>query len=176
VAGRTINQWLADPAEMPAFLLALQTAGWIKRGEPAENSRFWGLIQGERAEMFGVFSEYEQQVLSDWIATPRAGTGATAAPTARVLSFRARQRNVDVPDERAPENAGSRGLFRHHRMSRDEAHADLFNPELRELERRLAALENKQEMMRALIGLMSPTRHHNPAGLMATRMFAKIYS
>jgi len=177
VAGRTVNQWLTDPIEIPQFLQALETAGWIKRGEPAENSRFWRLVQGERAKMFGVFSEYEQQILSDWIAAPRvAEAGEENRPSARVLSFRARQRGLAVPEARAPQNSGSRGLFRHHRLARDDAHGDLFNPELRELEQRLAALGSKQEMMRALIGLMSPARHHNPTGLMATRMFAKLYS
>jgi hypothetical protein len=37
------------------------------RRAPAENSRFWKLLQGERAEMFGVFSSYELQVIHDWI-------------------------------------------------------------------------------------------------------------
>jgi hypothetical protein len=58
VAGRSVNEWLADPARIPAFLGALEEAGWIKRGEAVENSRFWRLIQGDRAVMFGVFSSY----------------------------------------------------------------------------------------------------------------------
>ncbi|RYY57799.1 MAG: iron-containing redox enzyme family protein, partial [Comamonadaceae bacterium] len=67
VAGRHVNDWLSNPDEMPAFLAALEQAGWIRRGEPAANSRFWKLLQGERAEMFGVFSSYELQVIHDWI-------------------------------------------------------------------------------------------------------------
>ncbi|WP_308602313.1 iron-containing redox enzyme family protein [Massilia sp. Dwa41.01b] len=70
VAGRSVNDWLGDPAQIPGFLGALESAGWIKRGEDVEHSRFWRLIHGERAEMFGVFSAYEQQVLRDWILHP----------------------------------------------------------------------------------------------------------
>ncbi|RYF38520.1 MAG: iron-containing redox enzyme family protein, partial [Comamonadaceae bacterium] len=46
VAGRSINEWLSTPQDLPAFLQALQDNGWIRRGEPAPNSRFWGLLQG----------------------------------------------------------------------------------------------------------------------------------
>ena len=56
MAGRSINDWLGDPAQIPAFLQALEGAGWFQRGQDPEHSRFWRLIQGERAEMFGVFS------------------------------------------------------------------------------------------------------------------------
>jgi hypothetical protein len=45
VAGRAIGDWLSDPAEMPAFLAALENAGWIRRNEDPQNSRFWHLIQ-----------------------------------------------------------------------------------------------------------------------------------
>lgn len=64
---RTINQWLAVPGQMGEFLAALQRKGWIKRGEPVEQSRFWQLIDGSEAVMFGVFSGYEKQLLRDWI-------------------------------------------------------------------------------------------------------------
>jgi hypothetical protein len=60
VAGRSVNDWLGQPAQIPDFLAALEKAGWIKRGEEPENSRFWRLVHGEKAEMFGVFSAYEQ--------------------------------------------------------------------------------------------------------------------
>ncbi len=106
VAGRAINDWLRNPAEMPVFLQALQQTGWIRRHEAPENSRFWKLIQGERADMFGVFSAYEQQVIWDWIngdAAKRnestvASDGAVipaARPTPRVLGYKARQKLLE---------------------------------------------------------------------------------
>lgn len=85
--GRTVNQWLAEPGSMPAFLGVLQQKGWIKRGQDPRQSRFWQLIEGPGAAMFGVFSVYEKQLLHDWIAAgwqpadaPRHGTGSTLEP------------------------------------------------------------------------------------------------
>lgn len=68
VENRTINQWLSTPGQMSGFLVALERKGWIKRGAAPEESRFWKLIEGSEAAMFGVFSGYEKQLLSDWIA------------------------------------------------------------------------------------------------------------
>ncbi|MNN16230.1 hypothetical protein D3C81_1293640 [compost metagenome] len=65
---RTINQWLAEPGAMPAFVAALQAHGWIRRGQPPANSRWWTLIEGPSAAMFGVFNAYEKQLWHDWIA------------------------------------------------------------------------------------------------------------
>ncbi|MFJ2487643.1 iron-containing redox enzyme family protein [Pseudomonas sp. NPDC087639] len=66
--GKTVNQWLAEPEHLPGFLQALQDKGWIKRHEDPQNSRFWQLIDGDGAAMFGVFSAYEKQLVHDWIA------------------------------------------------------------------------------------------------------------
>ncbi|MFJ4131976.1 iron-containing redox enzyme family protein [Pseudomonas cyclaminis] len=66
--GKTVNQWLAQPGQVGAFLQALQDKGWIKRNQDPAESRFWQLIEGAGAAMFGVFSGYEKQVLHDWIA------------------------------------------------------------------------------------------------------------
>lgn len=68
VQKRTVNQWLAEPGAMPAFLLALQAQGWIRRGEEPANSRWWALIDGPSAPMYGVFTAYEKQLWHDWIA------------------------------------------------------------------------------------------------------------
>ncbi len=98
VEGRSVNDWLANAADVPAFLAALERAGWIHRGQPADKSRFWNLLQGERAEMFGVFSPYELQVIHDWIRGPASADGAPfeaagqpGAPV-RQMSFRVAQR------------------------------------------------------------------------------------
>ena len=65
--GRTINQWLAEPGSMPAFLDALVAQGWIKRDQDPALSRFWRLLDGPTAPMFGVFTPFELQLWHDWI-------------------------------------------------------------------------------------------------------------
>lgn len=166
VAGRSVNDWLSAPTSIPAFLDALQAAGWISRGEAPEHSRFWRLVSGERGEMFGVFSTYELEILREWIESRpgEAGKGG------RVTSHRARQRaldNLGQQEPRAPH--AERGLIRRH------AHEDEDGDnELRQLETRVAAAAGKHEAMDMLAGLMTPALHHTPAGLMATRMFARL--
>ena len=177
VGGRSINDWLADPQQIPAMLAALESAGWIKRGEPAENSRFWKLIKSERAEMFGVFSAYEQQVLSDWIATAPAVAAGESAPAPRVLSHRARHRALDalgLHHSPRPHGTGVRGVFRHHLQSDDSANDAGFGNALRQLEQRLANLGSKQAAMTLLQSHMTPAAHHSALGLMATRMFCRL--
>jgi hypothetical protein len=167
VAGRSINDWLADPKQIPAFLTALEDAGWIQRGADVEHSRFWRLIQGERAEMFGVFSSYEQQVLRDWIVTPR--DDLAAARTGRVLSHRARQRTLDSLTQHAQRSGyPERGLIRRRPA---DARGD---PALHELEDRVAAAGGKPDAMAMLATLMSPSVHHTAIGLMATRMYSQL--
>ncbi|QBZ89999.1 iron-containing redox enzyme family protein [Pseudomonas viciae] len=88
--GKTVNQWLSAPGQLEGFLAAMQDKGWIKRHEDPQNSRFWTLIEGAGAAMFGVFSPYEKQLLHDWIAgdwlkegarnSPRRSQGAACEP------------------------------------------------------------------------------------------------
>jgi hypothetical protein len=167
VAGRSVNDWLADPAQVPAFLAALENAGWIQRGAEAEHSRFWRLIQGERAEMFGVFSSYEQQVLRDWIVTPRIASAA--ARTGRVLSHRARQRALETLTQHAQRSGyPERGLIRRRAGGAGGGTA------LHQLEERVANAAGKPEAMAMLARLMSPSVHHTSIGLMATRMYSRL--
>lgn len=169
VAGRSVNDWLAEPGQIPGFLAALETAGWIKRGEEVEHSRFWRLIEGERAEMFGVFSSYEQQVLRDWIVSGPDGV----AKQERVLSHRARQRTLDNLGQHADRSGDfpERGLIRR-RAARASASAS--DSELALLEQRVAAAAGKGEAMALLLELMTPAQHHSAAGLMATRMYTQL--
>ncbi|HEY5798903.1 MAG TPA: iron-containing redox enzyme family protein [Burkholderiaceae bacterium] len=170
VAGRTVNDWLADPAQIPDFLHSLEQNGWIKRGEPAENSRFWRLIHGERADMFGVFSAYEQQVLRDWIhAVPTDGTALSTVP--RIQTYRALQRSRDALGQgQTGRPHGARGIIRHH----VNADANAGNQELRLLEQQVAELGSKAQAMDMLAALMGPHNHHTAPGLMATRLFSKL--
>src|SRR5450830_1604562 len=66
--GKSVNQWLAHPVQIPAFLQALQGKGWIVRHQNPTDSRFWHLIEGAGAARFGVFSGLEKQLLHDWSA------------------------------------------------------------------------------------------------------------
>lgn len=168
VAGRSVNDWLALPSQIPDFLAALEKAGWIKRGEEVEHSRFWRLVHGEKAEMFGVFNAYEQQVLRDWI---QSAPGGERAEGPRLLTWRARQRTLDNLGEHADRSAHfpERGLIRRH------PRLEAPDNELRLLEEKVAGAAGKQEAMELLGALMSPEVHHTAAGLMATRMYTRLF-
>jgi hypothetical protein len=159
VAGKTVNEWLAQPDAMPAFLAALQAAGWIRRGQPVEESRFWGLLQGPRAEMFGVFSSYELQVIHDWIRDAASSDGAAysegPAPAGRTrrASFRAMQR------AQLPAASGAAA-----------PPGDLLDPDLDAFKSRFGQLQG-QARDDLLFTLMSPSLHWTPAGLAATQAF-----
>lgn len=155
VAGRSVNDWLSDPARIGGFVEALRDAGWIRFGEPAEQSRFWKLLQGDRAEMFGVFSSYELQVLHDWIRGEASGDGrpyteAAPATPRRRATFRAMLRNAPG----APAQDADAGL----------------DPDLALLRRQLGVAE-EPERRALLVRAMSPAMHWTPAGLEATRGF-----
>ncbi|WP_077048914.1 iron-containing redox enzyme family protein [Pseudomonas sp. KK4] len=68
VDGQTVSQWLSSPGKIAQFLGAMERMGWIKRHGPPQDSRFWQLIEGGTAAMFGVFDGYEKQLIHDWIA------------------------------------------------------------------------------------------------------------
>jgi hypothetical protein len=94
IEGRTVNAWLADPDQVAEFLQALERKRWIVKGAEPAQSRFWQLLVGERAEMFGVFSDYELQAIFDWMRGAAAADGRRhdaqgAGPTP---TFRAAQR------------------------------------------------------------------------------------
>lgn len=162
VAGRTVTDWLSEPGQLPAFLEGLEKAGWIKRNQDPENSRFWKLIEGERAEMFGVFNAYERQLIYDWIGgSSTAGAGAERSAECKVpaqRSFRAERRLLNRYGQHV---AGAR---------------DEFSAELKYLEERLAGCSNAEDTMALLSGLMSPANHHTAAGLTATRIFTRLFS
>jgi hypothetical protein len=80
--GRTVNEWLSAPGSFPAFLHVLQQQGWILRDRDPAESRFWQLVEGPQAAMFGVFSPYEKQLLHDWIAADWTGSKRRPTPLA----------------------------------------------------------------------------------------------
>jgi hypothetical protein len=159
VAGRSINEWLREPARMADFVQALQQAGWIRIGEPVERSRFWGLLLGPRAEMFGVFSAYELQVLHDWIRGPASAdgrpyaAGGDGAAVPRRATFRALNRTQ-----------GERGA---------EAPASSLDPDLQPWRTQLQSAQPRQRL-ELLVDAMSPAHHWTAAGLEATRLFCAL--
>ncbi|WP_213662286.1 iron-containing redox enzyme family protein [Stutzerimonas stutzeri] len=156
--GRTVNQWLAEDVEQ--FLAVLQARGWIKRGHDPQESRFWQLIVGEQAPMFGVFSAYEQQMIHDWIAGDWHADG-----------------------KRSPRGALLKGQARFHtrRPAADSIPPQMpagndFDAELQLLEQQLARQPDRAARMRLLLPLLAPQRHHSAVGLLATRLFNGLFN
>ena len=141
IAGRTINQWLDSQGQIPALLDALQRHNWIRRHQDPQGSRFWRLITDSRAPMLGGFSDYELQLLYDWI-----GGEWQCAPSARTANPTA---NLNDPRR-----------------------SDSLRREEHTLHKTLSILPEEQRLAH-LLELMAPARHFTPAGLAATRLFAR---
>ncbi len=165
VGGRSVNAWLSEPAQVPDFLRALEEAGWIVRNAPPQQSRFWKLLEGDHAEMFGVFSAYELQVIQDWLRGDASGDGAPVSPEAtgmelrRPRSFRVQRRldAVRAPAEPATADASA-----------------LLDPDAEVLEAQMAGAPDGAALGALLVEAMAPARHWMPAGLLATRRFVRL--
>jgi hypothetical protein len=166
VGGRSVNEWLSEPAQVPDFLRALEVAGWIVRNAPPQQSRFWKLLEGDHAEMFGVFSAYELQVIQDWLRGEASADGACVSAEAtdraalhRPRSFRVQQR-LDAgcaPAASAVADASA-----------------LLDPDVEALEAQMAAAPDGTALGALLVDAMAPARHWMPAGLLATRRFVRL--
>ena len=159
IGGRHVNDWLARPEEIPAFIAELEANGWIRRNETPQESRFWRLLQGERAPMFGVFTPYELQVIFDWIR-------GTASVDGR--AWDAAESPLRSPRFRA---AAPQDL---HECPTTDSSAD--DPEVVALRSNLAKARQGHESLEwqaMLIRSMSPGEHWTPAGLKATRLFRR---
>lgn len=151
IEGRTVNQWLAEPDGIRPFLAALERKGWIKRKADPTESRFWQLIEGPGAAMFGVFSAYEKQLLSDWIAdgfVPEAG-------------------------QRRGSSNPFRSQFRQHPLANALAQADGPNLEERAEVQAALAQAGPTPRLERLLPFLTPQCHSTPAGLYATRLFVR---
>ena len=179
IAGRTVAEWLATPGGMPAFLQALVAAGWIRRGAPLNESRFWRLLNDESAPMFGVFDAYEKQLISDWIADAppyvdeSGGDDAAALQRPNVNRFRRRgaARAIAVSEgpclrQTPPAPVGQ--VIR--RQLADLSVADRADDDVRAVADRLADVDETAAAVDALQGFLSPANHASPAGLLATRI------
>lgn len=205
IAGRALGDWLSDPAQVRALLAALEGHGWVVRGGDPTISRLWRLIEADAevvaqadaqvnaqadthaderdkgdakddavAPLSGLFSPYELALLADWIATdPRAPHIAPAAA--------ARARRPGTPPAMPPapprrvEESAARGIIRH-RFPDDEHGWEAIANELTLLEARVVASNSKAEAIALLTALMTPSNHHTSTGLMATRMFSKLFT
>ncbi len=154
VEGRRIGEWLADRGRVREFLGKLEEIGWIRRNEDPSESRFWRLIEGDRAPMFGAFSGYERQLVHDWIA------GSLASRDTK-------PKRLTRPALRA-----SRAEESSHPGFGETATGD-FGADERILQRRLAECADADATMLLLASLMSPAGHHSPAGLLATSLYAE---
>ena len=169
IEGKAVSAWLENPAAIGDFLDAMTRAGWIARGQEAGASRFWGLVSGPRAEMFGVFSPYELQVLRDWIE--QAPDGVSAAR--REPSYRARQRNLrELAGGAEARPSTVRGVIRHWGEAANDSGAG--QNALRAFEQQVAECGGKDAAMALLGAAIAPSKHHTPVGMMATRMFAQL--
>ncbi|MGY8819476.1 MAG: iron-containing redox enzyme family protein [Pseudomonadales bacterium] len=167
--GRTVNQWLAEPEQIPQFIETLQRRSWIKRHEDPQHSRFWRLITGEQAPMFGVFSAHEQQLIHDWIAgdwlaeqTPTRGKPHPSLAQRQVPFSSRRRMSTERPAKPALVQQGQ--------------HVSDFDQEALLLEQQLTQLPTREARMRHLLPLLAPTRHHSAAGLLATRIFTGLFN
>ena len=162
VAGRSINDWLACSDNIPAFLAALQQAGWIKRGAPVQQSRFWKLLQGDRAEMFGVFSPYELQLIHDWIRGAASADGQAYS-----------EHPLEADQRRASFRAIARQAGQPYGVSLSQQ-PRLLDPDLETLRAQVAMSADMTHKKKLLVQAMSPDRHWTPAGLYATRLFRQL--
>lgn len=164
--GRTVNQWLAEPELLASFVDTLQRRSWIRRHQDPQESRFWQLISGEQAAMFGVFSQYEQQLIHDWIGGDwLAGQPSLRGQLAQRQSLFAGRRRASPAQPSRPMPAGA---------SRQPS-SD-FDSEAQLLDQQLAQLPDRAARMRHLLPLLAPSRHHSAAGLHATRLFNGLFN
>lgn len=151
--GRSINSWLSDPGKMTEFLDNLERRGWIERHKPPEESRFWKLIRGENARMYGVFNEYERQLLYDWIAGDAIMDNGVVPTGKQTVPY-----------------AGSAKTEK----DANTEHLHDMDSECRALRNELADLSGRRAKMDQLVPLLGPSRHWTMAGLCATRIYIRL--
>lgn len=169
--GKTINDWLRDPGQIPVFLNTLCNKGWIRRHHDPEESQFWKVIAGEKAPMFGVFTAYEKQVIYDWIA----GEVIEKLPKIARLG---RPVRMGLSAQQTPARHGSVAIacnnvypFRVGRTGTPVPASNDFNQDQLSFDRYISSLGNEQEIMDFLVDWLSPARHYTAIGLCATRYF-----
>lgn len=158
--GKTVNEWLSEPGQMLAFLDALEARGWIQRGVDPGQSRFWHLIAGPDALMFGVFTEYEQRLIYEWIADGWLTQGQATSGT--------RQRPFKPARGSRRKAASDTAVCA---ADRSQLAMEPLSEPLEALRQQLESMP-RNERMATLISMMNPSLHGTPEGLLATRMFS----
>ncbi len=193
INGRTVNEWLSDKALIPQFIDSLVDKQWIVRHQDPQESRFWKLLQSEKAEMFGVFNAYELQVIYDWIAGDAldhgerrddkkdAANASTFPP--RQYSFRMRQQRATLNNQTGKNRASDtkspvENKLRERRLSArttaystNDDHYQPFDPDVSKLQETIATMQDRDDILHLLVGFLSPAMHHTPVGLLATRLY-----
>ena len=173
VAGRTVNDWLSRESDIPAMLTALEDTKWIVRHQDPTRCRFWQLVQGDRADMFGVFSALELQLIYDWIA----GDCKEYLPGPKLPSIAprkmARGRHVSYRVQRRMEAAQAARVAgaAYGDNPSNELLDDDYDRQPSDFQMQLSALSDAGAKLQLLIEQMSPQRHHSLEGLAATRLF-----
>jgi hypothetical protein len=152
--GRTINQWLSHPADMPAFLKALESEKWVKRHRHPDLSPFWNMLNGGRSRMQGVFSPYEKQVIRDWIAGD--------AQEAVLETDRASMHKKSIPARRIKGlvDASPSLMLLASRLQDTQA-----------FEAYIASLGSAESRLNTLSEWLSASRQDSPFGLVAARLY-----
>jgi len=167
IDGRTVNEWLGDGKPISLFMETLQKYGWIRRHADPQQSRFWQLLQGQKAAMFGVFTEYEQQLLYDWIAGEWLSDVETEQP--HQLAVKRRRASFrQIAGGKSFSNAATQG-----RVDRASYASQDIDAESDALEEELAGI-GAAPKEQCLIGLVAPGLHWSPAGLKATRILSRL--
>ena len=143
-SGKTINDWLSDPAQISEFLQVMIEKGWIVKDAPVEQSRFWKMIDHPEGKMFGVFNATEKQIIKDWIQ----GAG---------LATRLSSRSA-TPSQAKIEPAMSR----------------MDQQRLNQLKSRFMRCEGAEQKIDLLIPYTAPHMHHTEIGLWATRQLSQL--
>lgn len=152
IGGQALNEWLRKPEDIPKFLQTLEQTGWVKRHQDPAESRFWGLLDGPKAVMLGVFSPFEAQLLYDWIAGDWVGERPQEYTRALAKS--------QVLNWHKPKNLAGQ------KTARSRLAGESNGGELRGL--------SGDALTQRLITLMAPSTHFRPEGLLASRMFREL--
>lgn len=142
IEGRTVNEWLSTPRHLGDFLDALTRAGWIKRNQDPNQSRFWRMIAASNGVMAGVFNRAEQRLIYDWIC------------------------GDSQPEDNEIPNVGR---ISRRRAARAD-NTDINNDVLR-LQHQLRQFDDPAATLDYLLPYLSPSLHYTPVGLAATQIF-----
>lgn len=142
---RTVNEWLSAPQQIGDFIAALIRAGWIKRNQDPNRSRFWRMIAASNGVMAGVFNRAEQRLIYDWIC------GDWQAGKNEILNV---------------------GRISRQRAARTDS-SDINN-DVQRLQQQLNQFDEPAAKLDSLVPYLSPSLHYTPIGLAATRLFCEL--